>query len=84
MATAYLIVDRSSGINSYYSAEVSRKLGVPNGGWTQEPVRALAFARKRDADEFRKTFLLSIGEMAEILPHVYPDPPPPPEPGAPT
>ena len=68
MESGYGIVDRSSGINSYYSASVSRNLGVPNGGWTQEPKRALLFARRQDADEFRKTFLLTIGDMAEIMP----------------
>jgi hypothetical protein len=83
MPTAYLIADRSSGIASYYSAEVSRKLGVPNGGWSQEPKRALAFARRQDADEFRKTFLLTIGEMADIIEHVFVDPPPKADPGEP-
>lgn len=74
--TAYLIADRSSGINSYYSASVSRNLGVPTGGWTQEPKRALAFARRADAEEFKTTFLLGIGALMDIVSHEFPDPQP--------
>ena len=71
---AHVIVDRSSGIDNYYSAEVSRKLGVPNGGWSQEPKRALCLSRAIDAREFKTIFLLGMGEMAELKEITLPDP----------
>jgi hypothetical protein len=67
----YAVCDPSSGIKRYYSAEVSRNLGVPTGGWTEELKRALGFARHRDAEEFRKTFLLAMAPFSETVPVTF-------------
>jgi len=76
----YAILDQASGIKRYYSAEVSRNLGVPTGGWTEEPKRALGFARKKDAEEFQKTFLLTMGPFSEVVPITFNTPEPASEP----
>ena len=57
MDKAYMIKRTDTNEPSFYSFTAGRDIGSSAGGWTPHREQAAQFARKKDADEFMKTFL---------------------------
>lgn len=63
----FAISQTEDGTPTYYSPEVGR-LVAASAGWTPDPVKALCFARRRDAQTYVDFHLGFIAPMCNVVP----------------
>lgn len=71
--TGFIIADPDSAPAAFYSPEAARSIGGGTVGWSEDPAKALAFARAKDARMFADVFLPHHAHRINIVPYTEPE-----------